>query len=194
MIKRTLAGRNLKVSTKRQANGEHQEEIMSGTAPITFPAIRSRVWTIRGIQQHGPAEGPLVDVAPNTGGVISGIEKPYYTVDMYLYVVKWDTGQTTKHYFEEFGDPICIGPFNTLTEFESALPHAEMAEVTWGPQGGFRGFRAILRTPNGNHVIEAATSHRRMWEYLGPLLRTAGVPVAEKRIPPARRSKGKSRR
>jgi hypothetical protein len=162
-------------------------------SPITFPKAGSRVWTIAGLRQHGPREGPYVDVAPNTGGVITAVEKPWYapTIGEDLYVVRWDAGQTTKHYFSEFGRVLCIGQYQTLGDFESALKGTKAAEVTWGPQGGFRGFRAVLHTPDGERVVEAVQSQRGIWEHLEPLLSEAGVPISEKRIAPAPRRKKK---
>lgn len=161
--------------------------------PITFPKAGSRVWTVAGLRQHGPREGPFVDVVPNTGGVITAVEKPWYapTIGQDLYVVQWDTGQRTKHYFSEFGHVLCIGRYQTLRDFESALKGAKAAEVTWGPQGGFRGFRAVLHTPDSECVIEAVESQRGIWKYLEPLLREAGVPISEKQIAPAARGKKK---
>lgn len=159
--------------------------------PINFPRVGSRVWTIPGLQNHGPKEGPFVNVSPNTGGKIVRIEKPWYapTIGDDLYVVQWDAGLTTKHYFGEFGDVLCIGPFDTLADFELALRTATAGEVTIGPKGGFREFRAILHTAYGDLMVHAVREQARIWSYLEPLVRKAGLKLNETRLKPAIRAK-----
>lgn len=44
-------------------------------------AAGNRVWTELGYSDHGPIEGPKINIAPRMGGVITGTEKPYYTMD-----------------------------------------------------------------------------------------------------------------
>lgn len=55
--------------------------------------VGGRVWTTDGYTDHGPLEGPKIDITPNMGGTITAIERPYMTIDVLLYVVKWDNGQ-----------------------------------------------------------------------------------------------------
>ncbi len=79
------------------------------------PRVGSRVWTVPGYQQHGPMEGPRVDVPPNTGGVITSQETRFGSA---LFHVKWDSGQRTAHYENRLH---CIGPFQTLDAFAEAV-------------------------------------------------------------------------
>jgi hypothetical protein len=160
-------------------------------APITFPHVGGRVWTIPGLQNHGPLEGPKVSVPANTGGTITGIEKPHYapTIGEDLYVIEWDTEQKTKHYFSGFGDVLCIGPFETLADFELALRTASTGELTRGPQGGFREFRATLHAPVGELLVVAVKEQNRIWQYLEPLVQKAGIQLTETRIKPAAKTR-----
>jgi len=57
----------------------------------SFPphlCLGARVWTTQGYRQHGPLEGPLVDILPNMGGTVQSIDKPHYA-DSLLYSVRW---------------------------------------------------------------------------------------------------------
>lgn len=68
---------------------------MEERARQAFPPtliVGNRVWTVAGYHDHGPIEGPKVDIAPNQGGTIAAIQKPYYTIDHLLYTVLWITG------------------------------------------------------------------------------------------------------
>lgn len=143
--------------------------------PITFPDVGCRVWTF-GLQQHGPVNGPKTDVLVETGGTIVGFEKPYYTMDIYLYSVQWDTGERTKHYFSEL---LCIGPFRTLSDFKQAiLTDGERAKLTLGPVGGFRGFSMYLRNAGTPLLIQYTKDHKRLYDWLiEPLIKQAGISV-----------------
>lgn len=63
-------------------------------------------------------EGSKTDVPADTGGRIIRTEKPYFTMDQLLYVVRWDTGQTTKYYF---GELFVIGPFEDFAAFQPSV-------------------------------------------------------------------------
>ena len=55
-----------------------------------------------------------------------------------LYFVHWDSGHESGHYIK---DLLCIGPFRTLAEFESAVTSkGSDAKLLLGPRGGFREF------------------------------------------------------
>lgn len=45
---------------------------------VTSPEIGNRVWTVNGLKQHGPIDGPKTDVPANTGGVITKTSKSYH--------------------------------------------------------------------------------------------------------------------
>jgi hypothetical protein len=144
--------------------------------PITFPDVGRRVWTTRGLQGHGPAEGPKTDVPPNTGGLIVGTETPYPTFDFLLYNVKWDTGQHTKHYFREL---LCIGTFQTLADFKQAVCNGgESAKLTLGPQGGFREFFMSLRKGDALLPVRYTTEQKSVYEsFLADLLKEIGLEI-----------------
>ena len=103
--------------------------------------VGSRVWTTRGYRDHGPSDGPKIDIAPNMGGTITGTECPYSTMDSLLYTADWDNGQTSKHYSKGL---FCIGHFQSRSEFEAAINLAGTVELTLGPQCGFRHAKITL--------------------------------------------------
>src|SRR5436190_9834991 len=111
------------------------------TTPLNRPAVGKRVWTERGFQDHGQLEGPKTSVPPATLGEIVATERPYSTMDMLLYTVRWQSGQTTKHYFNQL---FCIGPFESLPAFLNAVRSARGARIVKGPRGGFREFTAEI--------------------------------------------------
>lgn len=152
--------------------------------PITYPRVNARVWTVHGLHQHGPMEGPKTDVPADTGGRIIGTEKPYYTMDQLLYVVRWDTGETTKHYFKEL---FVIGPFEDFATFSRALVSATEVSVTLGPQGGFRGAEFSVSSADGSVLLRYEQEQRSHWEIVRPILEQVGVEIRETRLAPKRR-------
>lgn len=158
---------------------------------IIFPQVGYRVCAIHGLHGHGPLEGPKVSVPSDTLGQIIRLEKPYYapTIGDDLYVIEWDTHQITKHYFREFGDILCIGPFKTLATFESALKSANTGQLVWGPQGGFREFRTTLQVLDGELLVLAVKEQSRIWDSLGPLIRRSGMVLTETKLDPKRKTR-----
>lgn len=80
---------------------------------MMFPpplAADVRVWTEHGYDNYGPLEGLKVNIARRQGGVITAAEQPYRTMDQLLYIVRWDNGQTSKHYAKGL---FCVGRFQT---------------------------------------------------------------------------------
>ncbi len=148
---------------------------------ITFPEVGYRVLTIHGLHQHGPMEGPKTDVPADTGGQIVGTEKPYYTYDFLLYGVRWDSGQHTKHYFQEL---LCIGPFRTVVDFKQAvLTDGERAELKLGPAGGFREFSMHLRNRGSPLLVRYTQEQKEFYDSLvAPLVQQAGLAVEVKQM------------
>jgi hypothetical protein len=108
--------------------------------PIDLVAVGRRVWTEPGLHGHGWHK---VNVPPATGGIVVSSFNEMRTIDNPLYNVKWDTGQTSTHYF---GELKCIGQARTLCEFhEAILAGAERAKVVIGPNGGLRRFDIYLK-------------------------------------------------
>jgi len=139
--------------------------------------IGSRVWTGSGYQDHGPLEGPKVTIPANVGGSVIATEKPYSTIDQLLYVVRWDTGQTSKHYFKQL---FCLGHFADLKVFEEAIKTASgTAELVLGPQGGFREMRAELVLADGSSArLGLFEGQSRFWEgILKPMFRKSAIQV-----------------
>jgi len=127
----------------------------------TFPpplSVGSRVWTGNGYRDHGPLDGPKIDIAPNTGGAIIRTERPYYTIDTVLYTVQWDNGQVSKHYSNGL---FCIGRYQTRSEFEAAINVTGPAELTLGPQGGFRHVKIALEYDG--HPQDVEIYDRGLW-------------------------------
>ena len=72
-----------------------------GLVQLVSSAMLDARRILGGYPDHGPMEGPKVSIPADTGGSIVDTEKPYRTMDQLLYVVRWDTGQTSKHYFKQ---------------------------------------------------------------------------------------------
>ena len=148
--------------------------------PITFPRVGARVWALWGLHDHGPAEGPKVSVGENTGGTVIRTEQPYRTMDMLLYVVRWDTGEETKHYFKEL---LVIGPFGSMDEFRSAVAQGEQPRLVLGPQGGFRGFTMVVQKDGRPRRVELAQEQGHLWRSVfQPMLESSGQPVETERL------------
>src|ERR1700733_13021766 len=147
----------------------------------TFPpalSVGERVWTEHGYLNHGPLEGPKVDIAPNQGGAISAIEKPYYTMDQLLYPVRWDNGQASKHYYKEL---FWIGRFQTREEFEIAVKPTGAVELTVGPAGGFRRARFELEYDGQSQTVDVLD--RSLWlEFIEPLVTKAGLEISTTKL------------
>lgn len=145
--------------------------------------VGSRVWTVSGYQDHGPLEGPKVTIPANVGGLVIATEKPYYTMDqLLLYVVHWDTGQTSKHYVKQL---FCIGHFADLKGFEEAIETASgTAELLLGPQGGFPEMRAELVFAGGSSArLGLFEGQGRFWEgILQPMFRKSTIQLKVTRL------------
>ncbi len=143
------------------------------------PIVGNRVWTVRGYANHGPVDGPKVDIAPNQGGTITDTQKPYYTMDHLLYTVRWDNGQVSKHYYREL---FCIGRFQNRTEFEQAIKPAGAVEVTVGPAGGFRHVRFEVEYDGKHQAIEL--DDRGFWlECVEAIVKKTGCTISTTKLP-----------
>lgn len=152
--------------------------------------VDARVWTTYGYADHGPKEGPKVDIAPNMGGTITRTEQPYATMDQLLYSVLWDNGQTSKHYWAGL---FCIGRFKTPSEFEAAIHFTGAIELTLGPKGGFRYVNFSLDYDGQPEDTE--TYNRGLWlDYLQPLAEKQGVTIHTISLPPMTQPKKKKKR
>jgi hypothetical protein len=127
-----------------RSSGEHLPEIGTLACPKfpPRPGEGMRVWSEHGYENHGPAQGPKVDIAPKTGGTVVCTEKPYITMGQLLYVVKWDDGQTSKHYYSGL---FCIGRFANYEEFEAGIELQGDIDLKLGPSGGLREARMRIR-------------------------------------------------
>ena len=145
------------------------------TTPLNYPAVGKRVWTERGFQDHGPLEGPKTSVPPGTLGEITATERPYYTMDMLLYTVHWQSRQTTKHYFNHL---FCIGPFESLPAFLASLRSARNARLVKGPRGGFREFTAEILVDGAFLPIRYDKDLGSQFrQFVQPVLQEAGVSI-----------------
>jgi len=155
--------------------------------------VGQRVWTVFGYADHGPMEGPKVDIQGDQGGMVvadeaSGILGPFSGCPR-LIVVQWDNGQRSKHYCDEL---FCIGPFQSLCAFEKALAEARDSVVEFGPQGGFRNFLTTVLVDGEPRTF--AFSAKWTWdELLEPALRRLKKKVRKERILSARENKARER-
>jgi len=154
----------------------------------TFPPaliVGGRVWTTNGYHDHGPHEGPKVEIAPNQGGTITATQRPYFTMDNLLYTVQWDNGQLSKHYYREL---FCIGRFQTRAEFEQAIRPTGAVELTVSSAGGFRHVRFELEYDGNRQTVELYD--RDLWfECVKALAEKTGCTISTTRLPGKKRSK-----
>lgn len=155
---------------------------MEERARQTFPPtliVGNRVWTVAGYHDHGPIEGPKVDIAPNQGGTIAATQKPYSTMDHLLYKVLWDNGQLSKHYDKEL---FCIGRFQNRAEFEQAIKLVGAVELTIGPSGGFRYVRFELEFDGQHQTVELGD--RNLWmDCIEPIAGKSGCIISTTKLP-----------
>jgi len=157
---------------------------------LDFPpmvGISRRVWSY-GYRDHGPLEGPKIDIAENMGGTVTSVEPRF---GEHLWTVKWDNGQVSKHYATSLN---CIGRFNHVSEYDAAVQAVRVlgpVEVTIGPQGGFRGAKLRLEYDGAAGDIELYKWDRKLWfDCLEGKARQAGVEITTVHLPPKRRKKG----
>ena len=146
------------------------------------PAIGKRVWTESGLHQHGLATGPKTDVPAKTGGLISRIGSSSSGIfsEQALYTIDWDTGQQTFHYGYEL---ICIGSFHTMDEFRDAILLGSDAQITLGPQGGFRFASMVVPTTDGLMSICIEQDQEFIWRsFIEPILKEAKIPILTTRL------------
>lgn len=155
---------------------------MGEQADQSFPPpliVGNRVWTEEGYANHGPIDGPKLNIAPSQGGTISAIEKPYYTMDHLLYSVLWDNGQRSKHYDKEL---FCIGRFQNRKEFEHAINSIGRAELSVGPAGGFRYVSLDLEFDGKHQTVELRD--RNLWiGCIEPIARSSGCTILTTKLP-----------
>jgi hypothetical protein len=140
---------------------EHLPSGPSAFRPGVFPpALRvgCRVWTESGYLEHGPFDGPKQDIAGSQGGEVIATERPYSTMDQFLYTVRWDNGQMSKHYAREL---FSTGRFRTRKEFMAAFFLVDTIQMRVGPKGGFRSVK--FRVLYDGEAIEAETRDRGEW-------------------------------
>ena len=175
------------------ASSQDEHEGTTMNAPemnSIFPpvlAAGARVWTTKGYRDHGPIEGPKVDIAGSQGGTVQATTKPSYMMDQSLYTVRWDNGQTSKHYASGL---FCIGRFGTFEEFVVAIVPHEPIEVTLGPQGGFRAARFSLTYDGHTQIVSLLPDDRQLWfEVVEPIVKARGMKITEMRLTPTRAKK-----
>ncbi|MGB8032181.1 MAG: hypothetical protein WCF30_21230 [Terracidiphilus sp.] len=149
--------------------------------------VGNRVWTETGYRQHGPENGPKIDIAPNQGGTITSCQENGYTriLGDLLHTVRWDDGQVSKHYSK---DLFCIGRFQTRADFEQAINPTGTVELTVGPAGGFRHVRFELEYDGKREKAELY--NRDFWyDCVELLVNRAGCTVSTKVLPGKKRPK-----
>jgi hypothetical protein len=148
----------------------------------TFPPrliVGNRVWTDQGYQDHGPLEGPRVDVDANQGGTITDVQERSQFVSGYvLYAVRWDNGQVSRHYENEL---FCIGHLKDRSSFEAAIKPKGPIELTVGPSSGFRSARFELDYDGQPQVADV--HDRRLWlECIEPKVKKLKLKVSTTKL------------
>jgi len=132
-------------------------------------------------------DGPKVNIAGEQGGTVQGTTKPYLTMDQLLYTVRWDNGQTSRHYAKGL---LCIDRFATLDEFRAAIIPREPVELTLGPRGGFREATVPLIYDGETYTAHLFQGDRAIWDgFIRPIVNDRGLTIHEERLPSARQRK-----
>jgi hypothetical protein len=156
------------------------------------PAVGSRVWTVQGYWNHGPAAGPRVDIAPCTGGTIVQAEQPFATMEQCLYVVQWDDEQSSKHYCTQL---FCVGRFATYADFEAAIKLKGEIQLVLGPEGGFREASLSLTYDGVAQDVRLEKDDGILWNLcLKPLAVRAGINIHTTQLAPKPRSGRRAKR
>jgi hypothetical protein len=154
--------------------------------------VSSRVWTEQGYPNHGPAAGPKIDIAPGTGGTIRKTETPFATMDQCLFVVRWDDGQSSKHYGTQL---FCVGRFATYADFKAAIKIEGDINLVLGPEGGFRAASLSLTYDGVAQDVRLENSDRDLWNhFLKPLALDAGIDINTTQLAPKPRGGRKGKR
>jgi hypothetical protein len=130
-----------------------------------------RVWS-NGYINHGPIDGPKIDIPCNIGGEITSFTKPYSTMDFFLYEVKWDSGHSSKHYYKEL-EP--IGLCKDWTEYAKILSTGKDAKITLGPKGGFKKFEMIIQYNNTQYLIFLGSDYSHYWQKIAVVLEKCSI-------------------
>lgn len=135
------------------------------------------VWSGDGYEDHGPAEGPKVNIAGGQcGEIVAEEETP---IGQPLCTVRWADGSESKHYASGLD---LIGNCSTPDEFEAAIEVGpdSMATVGKGVRGGFKG-AVVAVTYQGERVKDAIVRRtkngRAIWKMLEGKFEDAGVAV-----------------
>ena len=148
-------------------------------------SVGNRVWSDLGYIDHGPVDGTKINIPASLGGMIVGIEKPYMTMDHFLYVIRWDNEQVSRHYDNKM---LCIGRFATRDDFEAALVFHGNIQIVVGPQGGFREAHMQVSYDSSLQKIHLHRDSRQLWiDCLQPLATQQGVKIDITRLPIASR-------
>ncbi|HUA82430.1 MAG TPA: hypothetical protein VMB85_01125 [Bryobacteraceae bacterium] len=98
-------------------------------------------------------------------------------MDQLLYTVRWDNGQTSKHYGKEL---FCIGRFQSRTEFEQAIKPIGDVELIVGPAGGIKSARFQI---NYDGQLQTAEVDRRLWlECIEPIAQSRGLTITKTKL------------
>jgi hypothetical protein len=138
-----------------------------------------RVWS-KGYPNHGPLDGAKIDIATNIGGTIVAFSRPYSTMDFQLYEVKWDSGQTSKHYYKELQP---IGTCKNWDDYEEILSTGENAKVIFGPRGGFKKFEMIIKYDGIKHLISLDSEQSSHWQEILDILKKHLINYEEEILP-----------
>jgi len=153
----------------------------------TFPpslVVGNRVWTEDGYPNHGPAEGPKVDISPHQGGTITDIGEAHHIITGYiLFSVRWDNGQVSRHYRNEL---LCIGRFQNRAAFEAAVKPKGAVELTVGPGDGFKNVRFDVEYDG--QAQTATLQDERLWrEIVKPLVEESRLKISMTKLKMVRR-------
>jgi len=105
--------------------------------------------------------------------MISHLSRPYPTIDVFLYSVLWDSGEISKHYYNEL-DP--IGNCKTIGDYEQILMNGKNAKAVVGPQGGFKNFEITVCFNNTDYQIKLNSEQKNNWHWLKEFLERNNIP------------------
>lgn len=146
--------------------------------------VGGRVYTKRGFQNHGPMEGPRVNVRAELHGTVDTITTRFGST---LIHVVWDDTVRSAHYLTEA--VLALTPFSEISQVEKCFAETlQCCLLTVGPQGGFKDFRGTFVYDGKHFEIPTEVINRSLWsDIVEPLLKKHALEYEIARLPSTRK-------
>ena len=117
--------------------------------------------------------------------MILRVSKPYLTIDSLLFDVDWDSGENSTEYGSKM---LCLGRFSSPSALADAIHVVGPAQVTLGPQGGFR--QATIEIEFDGRTLATTIYDGALWlRVVRQRVTDAGLEPTEIRVPRKQRAR-----